>query len=221
MTYVRHTALHGALARLKPVWGTLHGMRIPMQFRGAVDTREALDRLAIADVSFLDKLGVKGPGAAGWLLGHGVQPPETAFEVAPLAGNGGIVARIGRSEFFLESGVDEAASLPIVSSIESPPTPTAHPMPRHDVSLLVAGARVPDLLAQTCGVNLMDEAPNRIVLTRFAAVSVMLLYRPDPMRLRIWCDPSFGVYLWNAVLEIARDLGGALAGVDGVRPLLT
>lgn len=211
MSYTRHSALHGAHARLHPVWDTVNGMVVPATFKLA-DTDPNI--LAVADVSFLRKFGVKGPGASDWLSRHGVQPPQVPFDIAPLTTAGGLVARIGRAEFFLEAGISDSAILPAVFARDRAPSLTAHPMPRHDAAILVAGARVPDLLAQTCGVDVIREAPNRVVLTRFAAVSAMLLYRPDPMRLRIWCDASFGQYLWQALLDIAKDLGGGPVGVD-------
>ena len=29
---------------------------------------------------------------------------------------------------------------------------------------------------------------------------------------RIWCEPSYGVYLWGSLLDIVRDLGGSPVG---------
>lgn len=217
MTYTRHSSLHGAHTHLKPTWGTRESMPIPTRFKGEDFGSAAKEAIVIADVSFLRKMSVKGPGADEWLRNQGVEPPETPFEVAPQIDAGGIIARIGRSEYFLEAAAGDTSSF---FTQDHAPTPTAHPTSRHDASLLAVGPRVPEVIAQTCGVDIVRELPGRIVLTRMAAVNAMLLYRPGAATLRIWCDPSFGVYLYEALVDIAQDLGGAPAGLDAVHQLL-
>ena len=35
---------------------------------------------------------------------------------------------------------------------------------------------------------------------------------------RIWCDGTYGAYLWNTLLEIASELGGGAIGLAPVLP---
>jgi sarcosine oxidase subunit gamma len=220
MSYVRHSPLHGAMTRLKPVWGSRNGMAVPMRVGSGKSEGPAMAAAGIADVTYLRKLSVKGPGAAAWLRDQGAQPPETMFNVHPLTPSGGMIARTGRNEYFLEAGMAEGATLPILVAATVAPTPDALPTLRHDGSLLIVGPRVPEILAQTCGLNIVDDLPDVMVLTRMAAVSVMLLYRPEVQALRVWCDPSFAVYLWDALIAIAGDFQGGPVGVDAVANLL-
>jgi sarcosine oxidase subunit gamma len=35
-------------------------------------------------------------------------------------------------------------------------------------------------------------------------------------RYRIWCDGTFGAYLWQTLVEVARDLGGGPVGLEAL-----
>ena len=37
-------------------------------------------------------------------------------------------------------------------------------------------------------------------------------------RYRIWCDGTYGAYLWDTLLEIATELGGGAVGFSAVVP---
>src|SRR5689334_6782664 len=68
------------------------------------DEKAAAQRhLALSDRSALPKLGVKGAGAGAWLRDQGVEVPPATYDT--LAGpEGGLIARLGTSDFFLEAG---------------------------------------------------------------------------------------------------------------------
>jgi sarcosine oxidase subunit gamma len=57
-------------------------------------------------------------------------------------------------------------------------------------------------------------------MTSMAGVSVTMArwLRGDMPLYRIWCDGSFGPYLWKTLLEVARDLGGGAIGVAALFP---
>src|ERR1700675_2402124 len=98
MNPTRRSPLHDSLARLHPVWGELNAMATPMRFAAASGCA-----IELADLSALRRAGLKGPGAADWLQVHGVPVPSRPNAWSPLDG-GGLVARLGRSEFLVEDG---------------------------------------------------------------------------------------------------------------------
>jgi sarcosine oxidase subunit gamma len=53
-----------------------------------------------------------------------------------------------------------------------------------------------------------------------AGVSVLVLWQQTDAGLcyRIWCDSTFGPYLWETLLEIAGEMGGRAAGLKVVFP---
>ena len=179
----------------------------PLQFlaAGAVATNRVV---GLADLSLLEKWGVKGPGAASWLAERGVEIPQSIYASRPLP-EGGLVVRVGSDEFFLEAGqLDQS----LASLGESLPTAADFtPMIREDAALLITGRGSLDLFAQTCGHPLQQCPMDRIVFTRVAGVNCGILPQSsgEEIQYRVWFDPSYAVYLGETLLQIASELGGA------------
>jgi sarcosine oxidase subunit gamma len=129
---------------------------------------------------------------------------------------GDITARLGRSEFFLEDVPNGAriAELRKASLV----APGVYPVPRQDAAFVLFGARAERVLAQTTSFdfrNLCRDA-SEAVLTLMAGVSVLVLGYAlgGSPRYRIWCDPSFGPYLYRTLLGIVREEGGSATGLS-------
>ncbi|MCW5621408.1 MAG: hypothetical protein KIS79_09915 [Burkholderiales bacterium] len=216
MMPVRTGPLHTLQAASGGTWGQLNGMPTPLRMHSA-NTRPDP---ALADVSALLRCGLKGPGAQDWLSAYGVPVPERANSWCAGA-RGGLVARLGRSEFLVESAWNDAQAMEIAHALRDP-VPGVYPVLRQDCALLVQGARTRELWLQTCNVNLFDiPAQNReVTLTTMVGVSVTILKQPlgNDICYRIWCDGTFGAYLWETLLEIAVELGGAAVGFAEVFP---
>jgi len=88
----------------------------------------------------------------------------------------------------------------------------AYPVLREDLALVLGGDRVTEVLAQVCNVNFnaLDIGQRPIVMTLMVGVSVLVLpqQQPDGAIYRIWCDPSFGAYLWETLEEVVHKMPG-------------
>lgn len=215
MNYLRTSPLHDTLAALQPAWSESHGMRIVSRVGGDPARLEAL---ALADLSYLPKFGFKGPSAAQWLAAQGVPVPSeaNAWTVLP---DDGVIARLGRTEFFLEdravAGLGARVRVALGTGAEG-----VYPVIRQDAGILLAGARSNELLAQTCNVNFaeIDPAKGIAVMTQMIGVGVLVIRR-DLRQLpcyRIWCDPTFAQYFWETLSEIAAELGGGVIGTEAL-----
>jgi sarcosine oxidase subunit gamma len=73
---------------------------------------------------------------------------------------------------------------------------------------------------QTCNVNFaaLDLGAQELALTSMAGVSVLVIpQRAGSIPLyRIWCDPSYGPYLYRTLLGIVEELGGGPVGMTGL-----
>ena len=134
--------------------------------------------------------------------------------------DGVLVARLARSEFFLEDKPDGDTVERWRHALE--PAPGLYPVLRQDAALALAGERLHDLLVQTCNVNFKACAPGArtVIMTSMAGVSVSALWDQSQGRalMRIWCDGTYGPYLWETLLEIARAEGGGAVGFDKLFP---
>lgn len=174
--------------------------------------------VALADLSFLPKFGLKGPGADRWLASRGITLPARANGWSALLGNG-FVVRLGRSEFFLEDGAGADRVGPIRSALEAG-APDVYPVIRQDAGFMLAGKRVNELLAETCNVNFagIDPQESVAILAQMIGVPVLVIRDIDTEmpRYRIWCDSTFAPYFWDSISEIAGDLGGGVIGANSV-----
>jgi sarcosine oxidase subunit gamma len=91
----RTSPLYSIIAPLKPAWVDVNRMRIPLRFSD--NERTVMEKLALCDLSFLSRFGVKGAGAADWLKSHCETPPADINHWEYMK-NGEFV-RLGSSEF--------------------------------------------------------------------------------------------------------------------------
>lgn len=199
--------------RQSPLHDRLNSAPLP-----ATDLSAArLGAVGICDLTLLAKLGVKGPGAAAWLSEQGIQVPEEVYASAPLEA-GGLVVRLGADEFLIEANALNQ-SLSALRDRMPHDAPDLAPVVRQDATLLLVGPRATELLLQTCGYEFAKSQDQRLVYTRIAGVSCGVL----PQQIlgnrgyRIWFDPSYALYLWDALVEIATEFEGGVVDAAGMQ----
>ena len=167
---------------------------------------EAAAVLGVSDVSLDVRCGCKGPGTIAWLDSLEVPVPEKPNTWLPL-GEGGRIARLGMTEFLIEGDavvVERLSAAPRAAGV--------YPVQHEDAALILGGARVNELLRQTCNVNFaaLKLADRPVVLTSLVGVGVTVLPEQTAQGLiyRIWCDGSYGRYLFETLHDIAHELGG-------------
>lgn len=173
-----------------------------------------LPPVVLADFSMLPKFGCKGPVAAEWLSSAGLPLPESSNHWLPH--HGGLIARLGSNEYFMEAGTDTDWVTPMMTAEQ---LPDLTPVLRHDASLLLAGSQVNDLLLQVCSYNFseLDVAARPLVMTLIVGVSVVVVPLPGAVRTyRLWCDPTLAPYLYRTLLAIAHELDGTAIGLRDV-----
>lgn len=214
MDATRVSPLQSALEALEPQWAAIEGMQAAVAV-GAGDTPRAI---ALADASCLPRMGVKGPGAEGWLAAQGLAAPGVnAWVHTP---DGAMLARLARTEFFLEDRIGGATVARLREALCA--APGIYPVLRQDAAIVLQGERVQELLVQTCNVDFSSWplTQQAAVMTSMVGVSVLVAWYPNQgvPCYRIWCDGTFGAYLWETLLEIAAELGGGAAGLHGLLP---
>lgn len=214
---MRASPLSHALAALHPHCERLHGMAVALRLQDEEPGWAAA--LGVCDLSFLPRVGLKGPGAAAWLADRGVPVPAEPNRWAPLP-DGGLVARLARSEFLVEDGFGGGPVAELAQRLQV--GPGVFPVPRQDCALALTGSAVAELLVQTCNVDFaaQDPAAHAVTLTSMVGVSITALRNSAGGRdaWRLWCDGTMGPYLWETLTGIARELGGGPVGLDSAYP---
>ncbi len=204
-----------AHALRKPESGEVNGMETALSFAAADVEASRAQTLSICDVSNLNRFGVKGPQAADWLQAAKIRLPE-ATNSWTSQDNGSLVMRLGKSEFLLEDQPDNDLSQTLnATAIEQG---SVHKVLRNDAAFIVSGELTPALFSEVCEIDLDGGAleDNRLVMTVIAGVSATMLKQTlnGQSVYRIWCDGTFGPYLWKTLLGIIEEHGGGPVGFN-------
>ena len=210
-TPTRLSPVHDTLAHLGPRWGDYRGMPIAAVCGDTAGEVALAGNLALCDVSALSRITVKGWGAAELLMSLGVSVPSKVLHTAPLQG-GGLVVRTGAAEFFVEDGPEDTVTARVQAALGDGRA-GCYPMVRQDASFLLSGWRASDVFRETCAYDFRKPVET-LVMTRVAGVSSSILSRTMNQinAFQLWLDPSFGDYLWTALIEIVRDGRGDAIG---------
>ena len=215
MSYPRRSPAHQPQADLEPKWGRRFDMAVPLQFTTLEDERAQLAELAVADLSALPRFGCKGPAAAEWMAGRGLQAPPSIYGWRRLE-DGELLVRVDNREFMVEDGIAGGRAETLAEDLSSG-ADGVYPVQRQDAAFVLVGRRSTEVLAQTCSVNLAETGDD-FLKTRVALTSCSL--KRDNLggtpTYRLWCEPSYGEYLFTALLEITKDLGGGPVGWECV-----
>jgi sarcosine oxidase, subunit gamma len=194
----------------------LGGINVVLSYPSA-----ARSELWLSDVSHLSRAGLKGPNAAAWLEQAGIALPERPNTWSPLdqssaTDDWSVVARLGTSEFLLEQdgGGDLIRRL---SDLLARDSKGVYPVLREDSEFVIGGAQAALVLAEVCNIDFARIAGKQrlAIMTLMAGVAVLVIpqFEGSARRYRIWCDPSFGAYLWNTLTNVIADHSGAVLGM--------
>jgi sarcosine oxidase, subunit gamma len=122
-----------------------------------------------------------------------------------------LIARLGHTEFFIETA--DVALDEFERSLAG--EPGVYPVLRQDSAFVLGGEHACDALAEVCNVDFAALAPaaRPVVMTLMAGVAILVLPQATDEGIihRIWCDPSFGPYLWETLAEVVKTTTGRAA----------
>jgi sarcosine oxidase subunit gamma len=162
------------------------------------------------------RMGVKGPLAAATLKQLGLAVPDRPNSWAPLRAQDredswNVISRLGSTEFFIEER-GEAPAIIALEQLTARGPAGVYPVLREDCAIVLGGASADEALAQVCNVEFNVLQPRTVVMTLMVGVSVLVLPQLSPEDgaiYRIWCDPSFGPYLWETLEEVVQKIPGS------------
>ncbi len=126
----------------------------------------------------------------------------------------------GINGVLVEDSFNPAIAAQLIQTCQNPP-PKVYPVLRQDLAIALCGSNLNELLLQTCNINFrnLDLAARPVVLTTMIGVAVTIVPSEqdgEPFY-RIWCDGTFGTYLWRTLVAIAEELGGGIIGIEQAR----
>lgn len=167
----------------------------------------------LVDLSPLRRWLVRGGQATGWLARHGLPAPEQFFRVHDLEADAFLV-RTGSSEFLLHDGPRGALHAGL-GEIPTDLVAGTRIVARDDLEVGLGGQGADRLMSEFCALDLSD-VENQFLFTRVAGVSAWLRAEGAGAQrnYRIGCDPSYGEYLYETLLDGVHKCGGGLMGYE-------
>lgn len=203
-----------AQPRASAKWEVINGMDIAVEFANASieDARKKV--LGVADVSCLARYGVKGPNATQWLVDRGIAIP-TNPNAWTLCEQKTLVLRLGSSEFLIEDQMGGSACSRLAS--DATRVASVYKVPRSDAAFIISGDKALNLFSELCSLDLREKslAAKDLIMTQVAGISATVIRQilnGEPV-LRVWCDGTYGPYMWEVLTEIATELGGGPVGL--------
>ena len=212
---VSNTPIAYSLTSLNPSMGVLNGMEVALEFNGELIETSRKITLGLTDVSCFARFGVKGPQAAGWLISQNILTPNE--NNAWIEHEDSLVLRLGVSEFLIEDQYN-GQMCEKLSSFNQATTAGVYKVQRADAAFILSGSEVLNMLSELCMLDLRDSAlaSKTVVMTQVAGISAILLRQQlnGEQVYRVWCDGTYGPYMWDMLLEIARELDGGAVGLS-------
>ena len=224
----RRTAMYHVQLAMGAVMADADGWQLPLHYGDAEqEARWLRETVGVSDVSPLGKIrvvGAEAPQAAAALApsAAGEQGVNSVTEAdSPLERGGKLLsARLTQDEFLVltPAGVAPAA----VAAIRQAAAPCAHAV---DVTsglcgIAIVGPATHELMSRVAEVDTSPRAMPDLtcIQSRFADIQALLLRRDVnaiPMY-QLYAGREFGEYLWEALVEAAKEVGGGLVGTEAL-----
>ena len=185
----------------------------------------APDRLAIADLSSLPRLGFKGAEALAGVARRGfrLEPhPNRAFRQA----DGGLCAILGPTEALMlcdpASPEDRLSRLAADWRIED--GERAYPVPRRDSHawFAVKGDAAPEMFSRLCAIDLRPHrfADLDVAQTHVARLNAIVIRADSGGRLlfHLLADSAAAVYLLRCLMDAGEEFDAGLVGLETLWP---
>ena len=196
-------------------WEVINGMEIAVEFASAEIERARKQVLGVADVSCLARYAVKGPNATQWLVERGIAIPAKPNAWA-IDEQKTLVLRLGGSEFLIEDQLGGFVCNKLASDTKR--VAGVYQISRADAAFVVSGSEVLNLFSELCSLDLREKsfADNHLMMTQIAGISATVINQTinGEQVYRIWCDGTYGAYMWEVLMEIATELGGGAVGLS-------
>ena len=200
--------------RLKPEWGEMNGMQVAIRFDALEIEAARKKKLGVTDLSYLQRFGVKGPQAAQWLAAQNIQIPDRPNRW--LLDNGILVLRLGNAEFLIEDQLSRNACNQLNQTFQSSSV-GVYKVLRADAAFAINGSEILMMFSELCKLDFSERAliPKQLMMTQVADVSVTVIPEMvnNELVIRLWCDGTYGAYMWRVLHQLAQELGGGAVGL--------
>ena len=220
--FLRRSPLRRALDEAHASWRALGDAAIA----DAIEGNTGAGKLAIADLSPLPRLGIKGRGTIDAMKARGVvveAMPNRAF----LQPDGGLCLVLAPGEVILLSNLagDGAHFECWLAGWRIENEERTYPLLRRDSHawFAVSGTDAPAMFAKICAIDLRPgKFANLAIAQTSAAKMSVIITRADigsVQTYHVLADSASALYFWTCIMDAAQEFQGRLVGLKALQQL--
>ncbi len=200
---------------LKPDWDVVNQTQMAMKFDTAEAEQNNRHVLGVTDVSCYQRFGVKGARAGDWLTLQGLNIPQHSNTCMQDAHT--LVLRLGSAEFLLEDQLAGHTCTKLEQLCQQGKISRVYKVAHADAAFIISGDNVVNMLSELCKLDLSANVftAEQVIMTQVADVVAIIAHQTinGISVLRLWCDGTFGAYMWKVLHQLAEEYGGGAVGL--------
>jgi sarcosine oxidase subunit gamma len=223
---LRRSFVYRVLEENGASFAEINGAAVAMTLGAVADELEAARTMAIADLSPLPRVGLKGPGALGWTRRQGVAVPASN-NGACRQPRGGLAARLADTEILLVDNLDGAGGLPHHIEAEwtagSPPGTYLVNRQGANFWFVVSGIHAHAMFAKLCAVDIRPAKfpPSSVAQTPVARTNCIIIRDDlgDVPAYHLLGDITAAEYQRGSLIDALAEFAGRPVGLETLRRL--
>ena len=206
----------------------INGYTVITNIEDTVTEANYAENLAICDVSFLPRIGIKNINAYPDVLEPITNIPNNVNSATD--SNGCLVGKIGPQELLLINSINSSTDLQhnIVEKyfIKSAYNNGVYLVPRQDsqVCFIITGKQAPSLFAKICSIDLRKHKFNNLQITQtnIARISSIIIRNDinDILSFYLLVDQAYKAYFWDCINNAMVEYSGKAIGTNSLELLL-
>jgi sarcosine oxidase subunit gamma len=212
-------------------WSEINGYAAALSIHDPKSEIKYAQKMALCDLSYLQRIGFKGKCTNEWLLKQGITIPENINNAVVLS-DGALVAKLGQNDILildhLENNTDIKRKLEQQwhSDYADDNHGCGYMMPRQDSHscICISGIHAPEMFSTLCAVDLRTHKFNNLAIaqTSVARISTIIIRRD------LGETPAYYVlvenvsldYLWECINDAMQESSGELVGLSCLLDLM-
>jgi sarcosine oxidase subunit gamma len=229
--YKYRSFVYRKFVNLNATWAEINGYAAVLKIKDLKSELESAQKLALCDLSYIQRIGFKGSSAPDWLLEQKIVIPHD-INSARLVNNDYLVARLGAYDILILGHIENKTN--IKQKLEqkwcedySSDNNCGYIMPKQDshACFYVCGAHASEMFSTLCAVDLRtNKFENLMIAQTFLAKITATIIRYD-----IGSTPGYYVlvenvsseYCWDAIYDAMQEFKGQVIGLSCLIDLMS
>ncbi len=216
---------------LSVTWSEVNGYAAVLSVHDYKSELEYAQKMALCDLSHLQRIGFKGKNTNEWLLKQQIDIPPN-INTAEVSSHGYLVAKLGAQDILILDHLENNTSIThtLEQQWQSDYTQDNHNcgniMPRQDshACFCVCGTNAPKMFSTLCAIDLRTDKFDNLAITQtsLARINTIIIRHDigDTPAYYVLIENVSAEYCWDCIQEAMQEYSGQLIGLSSLTDLI-